>query len=69
MYHILITHSLIPLTDEVLDEQKMDTGRSSSPTYSHDGSLTPTPEDLDIDEPDTPQSTGEGTCMLALFKP
>ena len=66
MYHILIMHSLIPLT-EVLDEQKVDTDRSKSPTYSHDGSLTPTPEDLDIDEPDTPKSTGEG--MLAYTIP
>ena len=47
----------------------MDSDRSNSPTYSHDGSLTPTPEDLDIEEPDTPKSTGEGTCMLAYTVP
>ena len=37
-----------------------DTDRPPSPAMSRDGSVTPTPEDLDTGEPLTPKKTPEG---------
>ena len=52
---------LITVDDEGPPPAAVDTAnRPPSPAISRDGSVTPTPEDIDTDEPLTPRKTAEG---------